>query len=82
MRRTKDKLEKDRQPPEKMFIFGKSFINKLRPSAFPPTGFPIERIMMPYVFHYHLQVQANSKKNCTKKPMLFLVSMGKKGIIP
>ena len=31
MRRTKDNLEKGRQPPEKMFIFGKSFIKKLRP---------------------------------------------------
>ena len=30
--------------------------------------------------HYHLQVQANSKKNCTKKQMLFLVSMGKTGL--
>ena len=32
------------------------------------------------VLHYHLQVQANSKKNCTKKPMLFLASMGKTGL--
>ena len=30
--------------------------------------------------HYNLQVEANSKKNCTKKPMLFLVSMGKTGL--
>ena len=30
--------------------------------------------------HYHLQVEANSKKNCTKKPMLFLASMGKTGL--
>ena len=30
--------------------------------------------------HYHLQVQANQKKNCTKKPMLFLASMGKTGL--
>ena len=30
--------------------------------------------------HYHLQVEANPKKNCTKKPMLFLVSMGKTGL--
>ena len=26
--------------------------------------------------HYYLEVQANSKKNCTKKPMLFLASLG------
>ena len=57
MRRTKDKLEKDRQPPEKMFIFGKSFINKLKPSAYPPTGFHIERIMMPYAFDKCKQTQ-------------------------
>ena len=44
MRRTMHNLEKDRQPPEKMFIFGKSFIKELRPSAFPPTGFHIETI--------------------------------------
>ena len=31
-------------------------------------------------FHYHLQVQTNSKKNCTKKPMQFLASMGKTGL--
>ena len=30
--------------------------------------------------HYHLQVQANSKKKCTKKPMLFLASMGETGL--
>ena len=29
--------------------------------------------------HYHLQVEANSKKNCTKKPMLFLAALGKTG---
>ena len=26
--------------------------------------------------HYHLEVQANPPKNCTKKQMLFLASMG------
>ena len=61
MRRTKANLEKGRQPPEKMFIFGKSFIKKLRPSAFPLTGFPIERIMMPYAFKSSNVV----KKCCT-----------------
>ena len=30
--------------------------------------------------HYHQQVQANSKKNGTKKLMLLLVSMGKTGL--
>ena len=30
--------------------------------------------------HYHLQVQPNLKKKCTKKPTLFLVSMGKTGL--
>ena len=30
--------------------------------------------------HYHLQVQANPKRNCTKKPMLFLASMGETGL--
>ena len=34
----------------------------------------------PTIIHYHLQVQANSKKKCTKKPMLFLASMGKTGL--
>ena len=34
-----------------------------------------------YDSHYHLEVQANSKKNCTKKkPMLFLASMGEMGL--
>ena len=35
---------------------------------------------VPNTSHYHLEVQANSKKNCPKKPMLFLVSMGKTGL--
>ena len=30
--------------------------------------------------HYHLEVQANPKKNGTKKPMPFLASMGETGI--
>ena len=30
--------------------------------------------------HDHLQVQPNPKKNCTKKPMQFLVSMGNTGL--
>ena len=30
--------------------------------------------------HYHLEVQANSKKNARKKPMLFLASMGETGL--
>ena len=30
--------------------------------------------------HYHLQVQANPQKNCTKKPMLFLASLGETGL--
>ena len=30
--------------------------------------------------HYHLEVQANPKKNGTKKPMLFLASMGETGL--
>ena len=30
--------------------------------------------------HYHLEVQANPKKNGTKKPMLFLTSMGETGL--
>ena len=30
--------------------------------------------------HYHLQVQANSKKIAQKKTMLFLASMGKTGL--
>ena len=30
--------------------------------------------------HCHLEVQANSKKKYPKKPMLFLVSMGKTGL--
>ena len=32
--RTKANLEKGRQPPEKMSIFGKNSIKELRPSAF------------------------------------------------
>ena len=32
------------------------------------------------VGHYHLQVQAISKKIAQKKTMLFLVSMGKTGL--
>jgi hypothetical protein len=31
------------------------------------------------VSHYHLEVQANQKKNCTKKTMLFLAFMGETG---
>ena len=31
--------------------------------------------------HYHLQVQANSKKIVQKKTMLFLASMGETGLI-
>ena len=34
----------------------------------------------PNILHYHLQVQANPKKYGTKKPMLFLASMGKTGL--
>ena len=30
--------------------------------------------------HYHLEVQANPKKNATKKTMLFLASMGETGL--
>ena len=30
--------------------------------------------------HYYLEVQANPKRNGTKKPMLFLASMGKTGL--
>jgi hypothetical protein len=30
--------------------------------------------------HYHLEVQANPKKIATKKPMLFLASMGETGL--
>ena len=30
--------------------------------------------------HYHLQVEPNPKKNCTIKPMLFSVFMGKTGL--
>ena len=30
--------------------------------------------------HYHLQVEPNPKKNCTIKPILFSVSMGKTGL--
>ena len=30
--------------------------------------------------HYHLEVQANPKKNATKKPMIFLGSMGETGL--
>ena len=30
--------------------------------------------------HYHLQVKANPQKNGTKKPMLFLASIGKTGL--
>ena len=30
--------------------------------------------------HYHLQVEPNPPKNCTIKPMLFSVSMGKTGL--
>ena len=32
-----------------------------------------------YLKHYYLEVQANPK-NCTKKPMLFLASMGETGL--
>ena len=32
------------------------------------------------VRHYHLKVQANPPKNGTKKPMLFLASMGETGL--
>ena len=30
--------------------------------------------------HYHLEVQANPKKNGTKNPMLFFASMGETGL--
>ena len=30
--------------------------------------------------HYHLQVQANPQKNCTKNQMLFLASKGETGL--
>ena len=33
-----------------------------------------------FLIHYHLEVQANPKKNCTKKPMLFLASIGETGL--
>ena len=39
-------------------------------------GFLITFVQHAQPIHYNLEVQANPKKNGTKKPMLFLASMG------
>ena len=39
-------------------------------------GFLITFVQHAQPIHYNLEVQANTKKNGTKKPMLFLASMG------
>ena len=43
-------------------------------------NFKIPAIVSTQCKHYHLQVEPNPPKNCTIKPMLFSVSMGKMGL--
>ena len=43
-------------------------------------GFLITFVQHAQPIHYNLEVQANPQKNGTKKPMLFLASMGETGL--